>query len=125
MLYLWPEVNLRARPKLLRELKPGTRIVSHSHTMGEWEPDATQKVEGHGLYFFVVPANVTGTWEWMSKNGQRASLYLTQRFQKVNGFVTIGKDTMPITRASLKEISCVSQWKSLVRKRTVLCFRVT
>ena len=41
MLYLWPEVNLRLRPKLFRELKPGTRVVSHSHDMGCWEPDQT------------------------------------------------------------------------------------
>ena len=38
MLYLWPEVNLRLRPKLWSELKPGTRIVSHSHDMGDWKP---------------------------------------------------------------------------------------
>ena len=124
MLYLWPEVNLRARPKLLKELKPGTRIVSHSHTMGEWEDDATQKVEGHDLHFFVVPANVTGTWEWTAKNGQRASLYLTQRFQKVNGFATIGKHTMPITRASLRgDYLRFSVEEPGQKKRTLLSFQ--
>ena len=66
MLYLWPEVNLKLRPKLLLELKPGTRVVSHSHNMGSWEPDQTIDVnlEGHNVYFWVIPANVTGIWEW-------------------------------------------------------------
>ena len=46
MLYLYPEVNLKLRPKLFRELKPGTRIVSHSHDMGEWKPDRTVTAPG-------------------------------------------------------------------------------
>lgn len=55
-LYLLPEVNLRLRPKLLRELKPGTRIVSHSFDMGDWQPDKTVKVDGRTIHFWVVPA---------------------------------------------------------------------
>lgn len=38
-LYLWPHVNLRLRPRLLSELRPGTRVVSHSHDMGDWAPE--------------------------------------------------------------------------------------
>ena len=102
MIYLYPDVNLRLRPKLLRDLKPGTRIVSHSHTMGEWEDDATQTVEGHILHFFVIPANVTGTWRWDEPDGRRASLSLTQRFQKFKGTLVIGADTYPITDCSLR-----------------------
>ena len=56
MLYLWPEVNLRLRPKLLRELKPGTRVVSHSHTMGDWVPEKEIEVEGHRIYLWTIPA---------------------------------------------------------------------
>lgn len=56
MLYLWPEVNLKLLPKLLRELKPGTRIVSHSHDMGDWKPEKETEVEGHRIYFWTVPA---------------------------------------------------------------------
>ena len=54
-LYLLPEVNLRLRPKLLSELKPGTRIVSHAFDMGDWKPDQTVQVEGKIIYFWVVP----------------------------------------------------------------------
>jgi SAM-dependent methyltransferase len=55
MLYLWPHVNLKLRPKLLAELRPGTRIVSHSHSMGEWKADQETEVSGHRLYLWVVP----------------------------------------------------------------------
>ena len=56
MLYLWPHVNLRLLPKLQRELKPGTRIVSHSHNMGDWKPEKEVQVDGHTLYFWTIPA---------------------------------------------------------------------
>jgi hypothetical protein len=55
MLYLWPHVNLRLRPKLLRELRPGTRIVSHEHDMGDWTPRETVQVGRAKLYLWVVP----------------------------------------------------------------------
>ncbi len=54
-LYLYPWVNLKLRPKLLRELKPGTRIVSHSHDMGDWRPEKEIEVEGDKIYFWTVP----------------------------------------------------------------------
>jgi trans-aconitate methyltransferase len=59
-LYLLPEVNLRLRPKLLRELKPGTRVVSHNYDMGDWKPERTIKLNlqsgEHTVYFWTVPA---------------------------------------------------------------------
>lgn len=61
-LYLLPDVNLKLRSKLLRELKPGTRIVSHSFGMGEWKPDRVEQVQGpdrqHTIYYWVVPEKV-------------------------------------------------------------------
>jgi ribosomal protein L11 methylase PrmA len=53
-LYLLPDVNLRLRPKLLKELRNGTRIVSHSFDMGEWQPDKKIEVDGRTLYLWVV-----------------------------------------------------------------------
>jgi ribosomal protein L11 methylase PrmA len=53
-LYLLPSVNLKLRPKLLKELKPGTRIVSHSFDMGDWKPDSSAEVEGRKIYYWVV-----------------------------------------------------------------------
>ena len=57
-LYLLPEVNARLRPKLLRELKPGSRIVSHAFDMGDWKPQQTLNVEGKTVYYWVVPEKV-------------------------------------------------------------------
>lgn len=57
-LYLLPEVNMRLRPKLLADLKPGTRVVSHNYDMGDWKPlqTITLKVpEEHTIYYWVVP----------------------------------------------------------------------
>jgi 2-polyprenyl-3-methyl-5-hydroxy-6-metoxy-1,4-benzoquinol methylase len=54
-LYLLPEVNLKLRPKLLQELRPGTRIVSHSFDMGDWKPQRTVQVGGTTIYLWVVP----------------------------------------------------------------------
>ena len=56
MLYLSPGVNLQLRPQLLKQLKPGTRIVSHDFDMGEWKPEQTIKIEEATLYFWTVPA---------------------------------------------------------------------
>src|SRR5512145_80714 len=57
-LYLLPDVNLRLRPKLLSDLKPGTRVVSHNYDMGDWKPLQTITVkvpEEHTIYYWVVP----------------------------------------------------------------------
>lgn len=54
-LYLLPAINLKLRPKLLKELKPGTRIVSHNYHMGDWKPQAQETIDHHTVYFWVVP----------------------------------------------------------------------
>lgn len=54
-LYLLPELNLRLRPKLLRELRPGARIVSNSFHMGDWEPNVEMEVENNRVYLWIVP----------------------------------------------------------------------
>lgn len=54
-LYLLPEVNLRLRPKLWSELKPGTRVVSHAFDMGDWKPEQMVEVEGRKIYYWVIP----------------------------------------------------------------------
>ncbi len=53
--FLIPGVNLRLRPKLLKELKPGTRVVSHSFHMGAWAPSKTMEVDGSPVYLWVIP----------------------------------------------------------------------
>lgn len=61
-LYLLPDINLKLRPKLLSELKPGTRVVSHNYDMGEWKPENVVKIKGpsyeHTVYSWVVPKEI-------------------------------------------------------------------
>jgi SAM-dependent methyltransferase len=58
-LYLLPAVNLRLLPKLLDELKPGTRVVSHDFDMGEWKPEKTETVGGATIYYWTIPQDKT------------------------------------------------------------------
>jgi SAM-dependent methyltransferase len=58
-LYLYPTVNLRLLPKLLEELKPGTRVVSHDFDMGEWKPEKTETVGGATIYYWTIPQDKT------------------------------------------------------------------
>jgi SAM-dependent methyltransferase len=54
-LYLLPSLNLKLQPKLFQELRPGTRIVSHSFDMGDWEPEQTKEIEYRTIYFWTIP----------------------------------------------------------------------
>lgn len=54
-LYLLPDVNLKLRPKIQSEMKPGSRIVSHAFDMGDWEPDKKIKVDGKTIYLWIIP----------------------------------------------------------------------
>ena len=92
-LYLLPSLNLKLRPTILN-MKPGTRVVSHAFTMGEWEADQTETVEGRTAYLWIVPAKVDGNWRIEGAG----DLTLKQTFQKIDG-TTGGK---PITSASLR-----------------------
>lgn len=65
-LYLLPSLNLKLLPKLLAELKPGTRIVSHAFDMGSWKPQQTLKANGSTVYFWTIPAK--GTPEYNAAN---------------------------------------------------------
>ncbi len=54
-LFLWPEVNLKLRPRLLAQLRPGSRVVSHWHDMGDWKPVRTLEVAGRRIYLWIIP----------------------------------------------------------------------
>jgi ribosomal protein L11 methylase PrmA len=54
-LYLLPDLNLKLRPQLLAQLKPGTRVVSHQFDMGDWKPDKTLETNGRTVYLWVIP----------------------------------------------------------------------
>jgi hypothetical protein len=114
-LYLLPEFNLRLRPKLLAELRPGARVVSHDWDMGEWTPDAQIEVPAPGkpvglrktstLYLWIVPAQLAGRWQTRVPVGDGAmnvELELEQSFQNLGGIARIEGSAWPIERASVK-----------------------
>ena len=88
-MYLLPALNLKLRPTIL-SMRPGTRVVSHSFTMEDWEPDETSSMDGRRAYFWVVPANVGGAWT-METGGEKAELSFEQRFQKIDGSIGFGQ----------------------------------
>jgi precorrin-6B methylase 2 len=101
-MFLLPDINTRLRPKIL-DMRPGTRIVSNTFTMQEWEADVTETVsEGCTTWctalHWIVPAKVDGIW----KMGQDGELTLTQTFQKFSGTLRNGTNTVPITDGKLR-----------------------
>jgi SAM-dependent methyltransferase len=92
-LYLSPALNVRLRPKLFRELRPGTRIVSHNFDMGEWRLDSTVTVSWvHGgtsaVRLWILPADVAGTWEVELDSAVSSRVYrvrFDQVFQQLLG----------------------------------------
>ncbi len=95
-MFLLPDINLRLRPKLLN-LKPGTRIVSNSFTMEEWEADNTITLESGcstwcTAFLWIIPAKVEGKW----RVGE-GELTITQQFQKISGSLTANGKNTPVT----------------------------
>lgn len=107
-LYLLTSVNLRLRPKLLAELRPGSRVVSHDFAMGDWKSDqsANLTVDGyaHNVYFWLIPANASGVWEWTQPEGGRTMAYrleIRQHFQEITGALTADGKTVDLKEALL------------------------
>ena len=97
-MYLLPEINLRLRPRLLTELRPGTRVLSHNFAMGDWQPDESEEIGASRVHMWIVPATVGGSWSLRLADGTVLALELEQRFQEVRG--TLGGD--PIRDANLR-----------------------
>jgi len=102
-MFLLPDINLKLRPKILG-LKPGTRIVSNSFTMGEWQHDrSVQATESEGCqsyctaYLWIVPAKVEGTWQLPA-----GELTLKQSFQMISGALKSRTNSAPIANGKLK-----------------------
>lgn len=86
-LYLLEELNLQLRPTLLA-MKPGTRILSNTFSMGDWEPDQVIRVAKGTGYFWTVPAMANGVWSISGLEGSGlATLKLDQVFQRVGGTI--------------------------------------
>jgi SAM-dependent methyltransferase len=86
-MYLLPQLNLRLRERLLR-MRPGTRVVSHAWSMGNWQPDETSWIASTPLFLWIVPANAGGRWALSFPQGTRpaeAEMTVMQTFQRLSG----------------------------------------
>jgi len=117
-LYLLSTVNEDLRPRLMRELEPGTRVVSHNFGMGVWEPDEhlilgdsymdketlsikeqLEKLD-HEIYLWYVPAKIEGEWRWQA-NGETFNMQVEQSFQKFYARLTSAGDSLTINNKKL------------------------
>ncbi|TCT06825.1 SAM-dependent methyltransferase [Aquabacter spiritensis] len=98
-MYLLETVNAKLRPTLL-ELKPGTRLVSHAFSMGDWAPDQRTTEEGRTVYMWVVPAHVGGRWAF-TDGENRFTVDLNQTFQNIGGGATVNGRTVQLRDARL------------------------
>ncbi|MBY0439121.1 MAG: class I SAM-dependent methyltransferase [Burkholderiales bacterium] len=98
-MYLLPGLNIKLRPIVL-DMRPGTRVVSHAFTMGDWEADRTESVAGSNqtIYLWIVPAKVAGSWTLTPASGSPVTLSLTQTYQKFEG----GNGTTKVAKGSLR-----------------------
>jgi len=100
-MFLLPGINIKLRPKILN-LRPGTRIVSNSFTMGDWSSDETASVkDGCASYctahLWIVPAKVEGTWQLPD-----GELTLKQTYQMISGTLKRGNNTIQIANGKLQ-----------------------
>jgi ubiquinone/menaquinone biosynthesis C-methylase UbiE len=91
-LYLLPRINIELRPRLLAELKPGTRVVSHDFDMGDWQADlrVTVRDAGSEVYFWIIPAQVAGRWQVKAaapRGRQTFEVEFKQKYQVLEGTV--------------------------------------
>lgn len=99
-LYLAPEINLRLRPRILDEMRPGTRVVSHDFDMGDWRANERQMVGTASIYMWIVPARIEGRWT-LTRGNRSATLTLDQRFQDFSGTIAAGDRSTPVERGEI------------------------
>lgn len=101
-LYLLDSVNVKLRPRLLSELRPGTRIISQTFDMGDWQADERVRLSGVNIYKWIVPARVEGGWEWKGLDGTTYSAELEQKYQEVTGDAWVGETPAHLESATLR-----------------------
>ena len=107
-MYLLHSVNVDLRPRLLDELRPGTRVVSHAFDMGDWKPDRRVSSGGVSLFLLIIPAKVAGTWDWLADE-RHYRVTLRQTYQRVSGEAWV--DGRP---ATLEKAVLWGDWLELV-----------
>ena len=103
-MYLLEELNAQLRPTILA-MRPGTRVLSNTFSMGDWEPDQVIRAGTNTGYFWTVPAAVAGQWSVQGLAPQGPVLLrLTQRHQRLGGTLTLGGQTQTLLGASLNGV---------------------
>lgn len=92
--YLLPLVNMDLRPRLLEQMRPGARLVTHAFHMGEWWPDTTDNIRGRILFSWVIPAKVGGRWQVETEDGNFV-LDIDQTFQTFKADAHVERRTLP------------------------------
>lgn len=119
-LYLLPQINEKLRPKLLTEMRPGTRVVSHAFDMGDWPPDAHERIAEKNVYLWTIPAVAGGEWRLMRGDGSAAVLTIDQRYSRITG--TLGDSTIGAARLQGDRLSFDADgisYRGLVGDRTI------
>jgi hypothetical protein len=113
-MYLFPQINIRLRPRLFEQLKAGTRVVSHDFHMDDWKPDAQREVAVPGksygaprsmIYLWVMPANVAGKWRWqlpVSNMPADFEATIAQRFQNLEIAASVDGARATVSDAQLR-----------------------
>ena len=100
-LYLLEELNAQIRPTLLA-MRPGTRVLSNTFSMGDWEPDQVIQIKGGTGYFWTVPASAAGVWTVKGlDNRGPAQLNLHQQYQRIGGTLSWGSQAQQVLGARL------------------------
>ena len=101
-MYLLEELNAQLRPTILA-MKPGTRVLSNTFSMGDWEPDQVIRVSNGTGYFWTVPANVAGLWTLSGLDeNSNVTLKLDQSFQRLGGSLTLQGKTQNLLGARIE-----------------------
>lgn len=105
-MYLLSSVNKKLRPRLLEELRPGTRVVSHSFDMDEWKADYSETVDEqvggyHRIYLWIIPAHLDGRWTW-SLDGDDYTMDVSQEFQEIDVELSQGRNDLDIGKSLLR-----------------------
>ena len=102
-MYLLPSLNMKLRPQLL-DMKPGTRLVSHAFSMGDWEPDESAYSEDRRAMLWIVPAKVGGNWRVQIDQAgvQPSDASFKQTFQKIEGTMRVARDNHALFDARIR-----------------------
>jgi precorrin-6B methylase 2 len=98
-MYLLPSINVKLRPKLMWELRPGARIISNNFEMGDWPPDETFPIFRRTLYKWIVPAWVQGRWRCITLTPggrEHMSFQFERRYQKLLGTARVARENVAI-----------------------------